>query len=80
MRTNSMVRGFSFAEKRWLDFFLHLLGPPRWSKNAFDKLVLPPAQKDLIRALVATHAQESLGFDDIVKVRMISEGAFCLKC
>ncbi|KAK5127414.1 hypothetical protein LTR85_006753 [Meristemomyces frigidus] len=65
--TNSMVRGFSFAEKRWFDFFIDKLSPPGWNPNCFDQLVLPAAQKDVVRALVSTHAQSSVGFDDIVK-------------
>lgn len=64
---NSMVRGFCFAEKRWLDFFIDKLCPVDWNPNCFDQLVLPSKQKDLVRALVATHVQHRLGFDDIVK-------------
>ncbi|KAK0323999.1 hypothetical protein LTR82_005120 [Friedmanniomyces endolithicus] len=64
---NAMVRGFSFAEKRWFDFFVDRLGPANWDSGCFDKLVLPAAQKDLVRALVTTHTQHSVGFDDIVK-------------
>jgi len=67
MLANAMVRGFSFAEKRWFDFFVDRLGPADWDSGCFDKLVLPTAQKGLVRALVATHAQQSLQFDDIVK-------------
>ncbi|KAK3633665.1 hypothetical protein LTR56_015731 [Elasticomyces elasticus] len=64
---NAMVRGFSFAEKRWFDFFVDRLSPPGWDAACFDKLVLPPAQKDLVRALVTTHSQNNHDFDDIVK-------------
>jgi hypothetical protein len=66
---NSMVRGFSFSEKRWFDFFVDKLLPAGWNKDCFDQLVLPAAQKDLVRALVATHCQhrDNNTFDDIVK-------------
>lgn len=64
---NCLVRGFSFAEKRWLDFFIEKLSPIAWNPNCFEQLVLPHAQKDLVKALVATHVQQRLGFDDIVK-------------
>lgn len=67
MLANSMVRGFSFSEKRWLDFFIDKLSPVDWNPNCFEQLVLPAAQKELVKALVATHVQERLGFDDIVK-------------
>ncbi|EMC97645.1 hypothetical protein BAUCODRAFT_69134 [Baudoinia panamericana UAMH 10762] len=65
--SNAMVRGFSFTEKKWFDFFVKDLSSPGWDRDCFEKLVLPPAQKDLVRALVATHVQQRLGFDDIVK-------------
>ncbi|KAK3069626.1 hypothetical protein LTR53_011892 [Teratosphaeriaceae sp. CCFEE 6253] len=64
---NAMVRGFSFAEKRWFDFFVDRLGPAAWDAECFNKLVLPPAQKGLVQALVATHTKQSVAFDDIVK-------------
>ena len=67
MLANSMVRGFSFSEKRWLDFFVDNTTPVDWNPNCFEQLVLPNAQKDLVKALVATHVQQRLSFDDIVK-------------
>ena len=62
-----MVRGFSFSEKRWLEFFLDKLSPVQWNPNCFEQLVLPDAQKDLVKALVSTHVKQRLNFDDIVK-------------
>jgi len=67
MLANAMLRGFSFTEKKWFDFFIGQLSAPGWNADCFDQLVLPAAQKDLVRALVATHAEQNLGFDDIVK-------------
>ncbi|KAK4610520.1 hypothetical protein CLAFUW4_14220 [Fulvia fulva] len=67
MRANAMVRGFSFAEKRWLDFFVDKLLDAAWNPNCFEQLVLPQTQKDLVQALVANHVQQRNDFDDIVK-------------
>lgn len=65
---NATVRGFSFSEKRWLDFFVDKLESPGWNADCFKQLVLPEAQKDLVQALVANHTQKrNGGFDDIVK-------------
>ncbi|KAH9808825.1 P-loop containing nucleoside triphosphate hydrolase protein [Teratosphaeria destructans] len=64
---NATVRGFSFAEKKWCDFFVDKLSSPDWNAKCFEQLVLPSAQKDLVRALVATHTKQRDGFDDIVK-------------
>lgn len=67
MHASCMVRGFSFGEKRWLEFFIDQLCPVQWNPNCFEQLVLPAAQKDLVKALVATHVKQRLNFDDIVK-------------
>ncbi|KAK3722755.1 hypothetical protein LTR37_002327 [Vermiconidia calcicola] len=67
MLASCMVRGFSFSEKRWLDFFVDKLAPAGWNTDCFEQLVLPAAQKDLVKALVSTHVKQRLSFDDIVK-------------
>nr|POE82249.1 atpase family aaa domain-containing protein 3b [Quercus suber] len=63
----AMVRGFSFTEKKWFDFFVDQLSPPNWDTQCFDQLVLPNTQKQLVRALVTTHSQRQDTFDDIVQ-------------
>lgn len=67
--TNATVRGFSFTEKRWFEFFVDRLQPAGWNPNCFDQLVLPQPQKDLVQALVANHIHQHTNntFDDIVK-------------
>lgn len=67
MLATSMVRGFSFSDKRWLDFFIDNLAPADWNMHCFEELVLPGAQKDLVKSLVATHIDQRQTFDDIVK-------------
>lgn len=66
-----MVRGFSFTEKKFLEFFIDRLQPIEWNTRCFEQLVLPEHQKQLVQALVAEHTQrttsKSGGFDDIVK-------------
>ncbi|TPX13408.1 uncharacterized protein E0L32_006138 [Thyridium curvatum] len=66
------VRGFSFTEKRFLEFFIDRLSDIEWNTACFEQLVLPDSQKELVQALVAEHTQRttdpnSKGFDDIVK-------------
>ncbi|KAK5171411.1 uncharacterized protein LTR77_004555 [Saxophila tyrrhenica] len=67
MLASCMVRGFSFSEKRWIEMFVDKLSPVDWNPNCFEQLVLPDAQKGLVKALVSTHIQQRLSFDDIVK-------------
>jgi hypothetical protein len=64
---SATVRGFSFTEKRWFEFFVDKLAPAGWVQDCFRQLVLPSAQKDLVQALVANHTQQTHEFDDIVK-------------
>ncbi|KAK3360393.1 AAA family ATPase [Lasiosphaeria hispida] len=66
---SAVVRGFSFTEKKFLEFFVDKLRPIDWNTSCFEQLVLPESQKELVQALVAEHTQRSAaaGFDDIVK-------------
>lgn len=40
----------------------------QWNESAFDSLVLPDAQKDIVRALVETHthAKDNGTIDDVI--------------
>lgn len=67
MMANASVRGFSFAEKQWLDFFIDQTSAIEWNEQAFDQLVLPELQKHLVKALVSEHTQKETTFDDIIK-------------
>ena len=66
---SATVRGFSFTEKKFMDFFVDKLSPIEWNDRCFEQLVLPANQKDTVQALVAEHttAPSSGAFDDIVK-------------
>ncbi|KAH6657397.1 P-loop containing nucleoside triphosphate hydrolase protein [Truncatella angustata] len=69
--TNATVRGFAFTHKRFLEFFVDKLSQIEWNTKCFDQLVLDPAPKRTVQALVSMHAQrngnEDGAFDDIVK-------------
>ncbi|KAK4096975.1 P-loop containing nucleoside triphosphate hydrolase protein [Parathielavia hyrcaniae] len=67
MLTNATVRGYSFTAKKFLEFFVEELKPIEWNTHCFDELVLDPAIKKTVQALVSTHAQKRESFDDIVK-------------
>ncbi|KAK3382165.1 P-loop containing nucleoside triphosphate hydrolase protein [Lasiosphaeria ovina] len=76
MLTNATVRGYSFTVKRFLEFFVDELFPIEWNMTCFDDLVLDPAVKKTVRALVSTHAQKRDTFDDIVKGK--GQGLVCV--
>ena len=69
LMTSPMMRGFSFTEKHFLEFFVEKLKPIDWNTSCFEQLVLPTSQKELVQALVAEHTQRNASkqFDDIVK-------------
>lgn len=55
LRASAQVRGFSFSEKKFLDFFVDQLQPITWNRRCFEQLVLPESHKELVQALVAEH-------------------------
>ncbi|KAK3693304.1 hypothetical protein B0T22DRAFT_496150 [Podospora appendiculata] len=76
MMTNATVRGYSFTVKRFLEFMINDLKPITWNPSCFDSLVLDPAIKKTVRALVSTHSQKRESFDDIVKGK--GQGLVCV--
>lgn len=66
-----LTRGYSFTEKKFLDFYVQGVSPIDWNTRCFEQLVLPDDQKELVQALVSEHTQRTTnpnsGFDDIVK-------------
>ncbi len=67
MLATATVRGYSFAEKKFLEFFIDNLTDIEWNTSCFDELVLDPAVKKTVQALVTTHSQKRETFDDIIK-------------
>jgi hypothetical protein len=49
------VYGFNLDMKEWCKFFVDSLQYFEWTKNAMDALILPDAQRRLIRSLVSSH-------------------------
>lgn len=64
---NRTVPGFSFATKQWLMFDVDLIKDVDFNTEAFQTLLLPPDQKNMIHSLVRVHTNEGRGFDDVIK-------------
>ncbi|GKT59638.1 AAA family ATPase [Colletotrichum tofieldiae] len=65
---SSIVLGFSFSEKLWLEFTVSGVSDIQWNNSAYESLVLEPKQKDIVKALVESHkyhAAESI--DDVIQ-------------
>lgn len=62
-----VVLGFAFGEKLWLEFTVSGISEIVYNDEAFDTLVLPENQKDIIKALVSSHAFHAhKSIDDII--------------
>ena len=62
-----MVPGFSLVKKRWCLFLVDLIENVALNIDAYDALVLPSNQKQIIRSLVKNHCIEDTAFDDMIK-------------
>ncbi|KAK3373167.1 AAA family ATPase [Lasiosphaeria ovina] len=74
LMASALVRGFSFTEKKFLEFAVDKIREIEWNSECFEQLVLPNQQKELVQALVAEHIQRATAvgagtrdFDDIIK-------------
>lgn len=66
--TSSVVLGFAFSEKLWLEFTLSGLSDIQYNEAAFDSLVLPANQKSIVKALVESHKfNAAKTIDDVVQ-------------
>ncbi|CAG8971148.1 hypothetical protein HYALB_00010123 [Hymenoscyphus albidus] len=61
-----IVKGYALKIKQWLSFFVDEVKPIVWSDSAFSSLVLPPAQKEIIRAFVSAQTKYKDNFDDVI--------------
>ncbi|KAK7943592.1 P-loop containing nucleoside triphosphate hydrolase protein [Apiospora aurea] len=71
-----LVRGYAFANKEFLDFFVEELSEIVWNKRCFDELVLDSGTKRTVQALVSMHSTKQSSFDDIVKGK--GQGLVCV--
>jgi hypothetical protein len=66
MLCRSRTRGYSLKIKRWLEFFVPLVGDIVWNEDAFDRLVLPDDQKELVLSFSESQVQNRAAFDDVI--------------
>ncbi len=77
MLCRSRTRGYSLKLKKWLDFFVEQVAEIEWNTDAFDRLVLPQDQKELILAFSESQlGGAGAGFDDVVAGK--GRGIICL--
>lgn len=75
MLARSRTGGYSLRLKKWLDFFVEQVEDIQFRDDAYDKLVLPDDQKELIMAFSESQLKGSV-FDDVISGK--GKGVICL--
>ncbi|KAI9659109.1 MAG: hypothetical protein M1821_002069 [Bathelium mastoideum] len=73
-----LIRGYSLKEKLWLNLFVNAVQEVIWSAGAFESLVLPAKQKELILGFTQTQSQYRQTFDDVIEGK--GKGIILLLC
>ncbi|KAM0505536.1 hypothetical protein ACHAP8_001763 [Fusarium lateritium] len=64
--TSPIVRGYALKNKRWMEFYIDEVTEVKFNDQAFDSLVLPQDQKELILAFAQSQVKFKDVFDDII--------------
>ena len=73
-----LLRGYSLKNKMWLNFFVNCVKEIEWQKDAFDRLVLPKNQKELILGFTESQQKHRAAFDDVIEGK--GRGMIVLLC
>lgn len=73
-----VLRGYSLKNKTWLNFFVNCVEDIEWQKDAFDRLVLPKNQKELILGFTESQRKNRDTFDDVIEGK--GRGMIILLC
>jgi hypothetical protein len=73
-----MLRGYSLKNKLWLNFFINCVKDIEWQVDAFDRLVLPKNQKELILGFTESQRKYRDSFDDVIEGK--GKGMIILLC
>ncbi|KAI4088934.1 MAG: hypothetical protein L6R37_008126 [Teloschistes peruensis] len=64
---STTVRGYSLKNKKWMTFDVDSVRDIEWSDTAFERLVLPRDQKELILTLIESQIANKDTFDDVIQ-------------
>ena len=64
---DDQIPGFCFTTKRWYWLKVALIEDIEFNTEAFESLLLPQHQKQMIHSLVKVHTSKGMGFDDLIK-------------
>ncbi|KAK7531114.1 P-loop containing nucleoside triphosphate hydrolase protein [Phyllosticta citricarpa] len=78
LMTSPIVRGYSLKNKQWLKFFVNSVKEIEWQEDAFESLVLPSNQKELILGFTDAQRRHIDAFDDVIEGK--GRGIILLLC
>jgi hypothetical protein len=61
-----LIKGYALKTKKWLQFFVDAVTEIQWNNSAFESLVLPEDQKELILSFAESQIMYKTKFDDFV--------------
>lgn len=61
-----LIKGYALKTKKWLQFFVDSVTEIQWNNRAFENLVLPEDQKELILSFAESQIMYKAKFDDFV--------------
>ena len=73
-----LIRAYSLKSKLWLNMFVNCVKDITFSSNAFDRLVLPSKQKELILGFTESQKAYKEQFDDVIEGK--GKGIIILLC
>jgi hypothetical protein len=73
-----LLRGYSLKSKLWLNFFVNSVRDIEWQTDAFERLVLPKNQKELILGFTESQRKHRDTFDDVIEGK--GRGMIILLC
>jgi len=73
-----LIRGYSLQNKLWLNMYVNAVEEIEFSGGAFDRLVLPAQQKELILGFTESQKAYSDCFDDVIEGK--GKGIILLLC
>ena len=73
-----LIRGYSLQNKLWLNMYVNAVEEIEFSSGAFDRLVLPAQQKELILGFTESQKAYSDCFDDVIEGK--GKGIILLLC
>jgi hypothetical protein len=63
----TQVRGYCLTTKRWTNFEVGKISDIKWNDAAYERLVIPPPRKRLLRALIEEHRHMKTEADDMIQ-------------